>query len=310
MPEAMYAIWWDDALGPFIGRFWPEDVNLTGEEALTIFMGHGVNMEAQIGYTKIPHGLVVSYMEPPNCIAVLLNEDEDPAVIERNLLRIVPTIDFTSASWDTEIKKAFEALRDVIDETSGERLLKTPAISRLINDMYEGRLTAIQPQHVLVATDKYPEASNYLGPNREEVIRTLQDLEAEGILVPRTYGRRIECRQCGSSEVKVTLLCPNCASDKLYKVYTLFCPLCSDQFQSVIVDEITEVTCQKCKKPVKVSELAVMDVEPLCNECGTASSDPRIVLTCAVCNKQLKGADLLAGTGLAYVPLKSKRKND
>ncbi|MFW9921143.1 MAG: hypothetical protein ACFFED_16190, partial [Candidatus Thorarchaeota archaeon] len=175
-------------------------------------------------------------------------------------------------------------------------------------DMYEGRVVSIRPQHVLVATDKYPEASSYLGLNREEVIRILEDLESEGILIPRTYGRRIECRQCGSSELKVTLQCPKCFSEELYKVYTLFCPLCSDQFQSVIVDEVTEVTCQKCKKPVKVSELAVMDVEPLCNSCGTASADPRIVLTCAVCNKQLKGADLLAGTGLAYVPLKSKDK--
>ena len=60
MPRAMFAIWWDDALGPFVGRVWPEDESLTGEEALTIFMGHGVNMEAQIGYTKIPHGLIVS----------------------------------------------------------------------------------------------------------------------------------------------------------------------------------------------------------------------------------------------------------
>ncbi|MFW9919203.1 MAG: hypothetical protein ACFFED_06375, partial [Candidatus Thorarchaeota archaeon] len=139
MPKAMYAIWWDDALGPFVGRVWPEDVSLTGEEALTIFMGHGVNMEAQIGYTKIPQGLVVSFMEPPNCIAVLLNEDDDPAIIERNLLRIVPTIDFSSSSWDREIKKAFNALEEIIDETSGERLLKTPGISRLIEDMYEGR---------------------------------------------------------------------------------------------------------------------------------------------------------------------------
>ncbi|MBN2230460.1 MAG: hypothetical protein JW779_12805, partial [Candidatus Thorarchaeota archaeon] len=280
------------------------------EEALTIFMGHGVNMESQIGYTKIPQGLVVSYMEAPNCIAVLLDEGDNPAVIERNILRIVPTIDFTSSCWDDEIKKAFEALKDVIDETTGERLLKTPGISRLIEDMYEGRISRIQPQHILIATDRYPEAANYIGHNREEVIRILKDLETEGILIPRTYGRRIECRQCGASEVKVTLQCPKCSSEELYKVYTLFCPLCSDQFQSIIADEVTEVTCQKCKRPVKVSELAVMDVEPLCNSCGTASDNPKIVLTCAVCNKQLKSADLLAGTGLAYVPFKSKIKKD
>ena len=83
-------------------------------------------------------------------------------------------------------------------------------------------------------------------------------------------------------------------------MYTVFCPKCSNQFHAVIVDDLTEVTCMHCKQPVKVSELSVIDVEPLCNKCGTASSDPKIVFKCATCGKQLKGADLLAGTGLAY----------
>jgi hypothetical protein len=302
MPKAMYAIWWDDNLGPFVGRTWPEGESITGEEALTIFMGHGVNMEAKVGYTKIPQGLIVSYMEAPNCIAVLLNEDDEPAVIERNLLRIVPTIDFSSDSWDDELRKAFKALEEVIHETSGDQLLMTPNIKKMIRDMYEGHFKVIKPQHVLSTVDKYPEAKEYLGTDREEVIRTLRDLEDAGVIRSKTYGRRIECRQCGSSEVKISLQCPSCFSEELSKVYTVFCPLCSDQFHTVLVDDITEVKCLKCHQPVKVSELAVVDVEPLCNQCGTATVDPKIVLTCAICEKQLKGADLLAGTGLAYVP--------
>lgn len=307
MPKAMYAIWWDDNLGPFVGRTWPEEESLSGEEALTIFMGHGVNMEAKIGYTKIPAGLIVSFMEAPNCIAVLLNEDDEPSIIERNLLRIVPTIDFSSSTWDTELKKAFEGLKEVISETSGEKLLRSPGVKRLIQDLYEGRLDTIKPLHILSTIDKYPDAKEYLGSDTAEVVRTLKDLEDAGILIPKTYGRRIECRQCGSSEVEITLQCPSCKSNELYKVYTLFCPLCSGQFQSVLVDDITEITCLKCQHPVKVADLAVIDVEPLCNGCGTASDDPRIVLACASCKKQLKGADLLAGTGLAYVPYKSKK---
>ncbi|MCK5151237.1 MAG: hypothetical protein KAQ65_05335 [Candidatus Thorarchaeota archaeon] len=306
MPKAMYAIWWDDNLGPFVGRTWPESESISGEETLRIFMGHGAKMEAKIGYTKIPQGLVVSYMEAPNCIAVLLEEDEDPSLIERNLLRIVPTIDFSSSSWDAEIKKAYNALEEIIRETSSEKLLMTPSIKKMIRDMFEGRLQVIKPQHVLSTIDKYPDAREYLGTDREEVIRTLKDLEDAGVIIPKTYGRRIECRQCGSSEVKVTLQCPQCNSEELYKVYTVFCPLCSDQFQTVLLDDITEVKCLKCQQAVKVSDLAVVDVEPLCNSCGTASADPKIVLTCAVCEKQLKGADLLAGTGLAFVPNKNE----
>ncbi len=310
MPKAMFAIWWDDALGPLVGRVWPEDVSITSEEAITIFMGHGTKMESQIGYTKIPQGLIVSYMNPPNCIAVLLEDEEDPATIERNLLRIVPTIDFSSSEWDSEIKKAYTGLVEVIKETSGDRLLSTPGIRQMIQDMYEGRLPVIKPRHILVSVDRYPEAANYLGQDHAEVKRILKDLESEGILIPRTFGRRIECRQCGSSETKITLQCPNCSSEDLYNVYAVYCPLCSGQFHTVIVDEISEVTCQKCKQPVSVSKLAVLDVEPLCNGCGTASEEPKIVLTCAVCGKHLKGADLLAGTGLAYIPLKTKNNGN
>ena len=149
-------------------------------------------------------------------------------------------------------------------------------------------------------------SAEYLGQNREEVVRTLKDLEREGVIIPKTYGRKIECRQCGSSEVKVTLLCPSCEKDDLHKVYTAFCPKCSSQFQTVLVDDLTEVTCLKCKAEVKVSELSITDVEPLCNSCGMATDDPKIILTCSMCNKRLKGADLLSGTGLAYVPLKTK----
>ncbi len=298
----MYAIWWDDNLGPFVGRTWPEGENISGEEARTILMGHGMNKEAQVGYTKIPQGLVVSYMEEPNCIAVLLHENDDPTIIERNLLRIVPTIDFSSNSWDTEIKKAFIALEDVIQETTGEKLLLSPGIKKMIRDMYEGRLKVIRPKHVLSTIDKYPDAKDYIGADREEVIRTLHDLEDAGVIKSKTYGRRIECRQCGSSEVTISIQCPSCNSEELSKVYTVFCPLCNDQFQTVLIDDITEIKCLKCQQPVRVSDLSVVDVEPLCNSCGTATDNPKIVLTCAVCDKQLKSADLLAGTGLAFIP--------
>ena len=69
-----------------------------------------------------------------------------------------------------------------------------------------------------------------------------------------------------------------------------------------MADDLAEVTCLSCKEPVKVGEIAVIDVEPLCNMCGTASNDPKIVFRCASCSKHLRGADLLAGTGLAYYP--------
>ena len=302
MPKAMFAIWWDDKLGPFIGRTYPEGETLSGEEALIIFMGHGVKQEAKVGYTKLPIGLLVSYMEPPNCIAVLLEEDDDPAVGERNLLRLIPHIDFSSDTWDHEIKKAYDGLIELIQETSGESLLSAPKVHRLVDDMDAGRVKIIKPRHVLSSVDKYPEAAEYLGQNPEEVVRILEDLEREGIIFPKSYGRRIECRQCGSSEVAVTLLCPKCDSDDLYKIYTVFCPLCSEQFQTVLVDELREVRCQKCHDPVKVADLSVVNVEPLCNSCGTASNIPKIVLTCAVCDNQLQAADLLSGTGLAYYP--------
>jgi hypothetical protein len=70
----------------------------------------------------------------------------------------------------------------------------------------------------------------------------------------------------------------------------------------VIDDNITEIKCQACKKPVSVSNLDIISVEPLCKSCGTATDSPRVSLECGVCDKKLGAVDLLGGTGLAYYP--------
>ncbi len=302
MPKAIHSIWWDDILGPSVGRSYPETEALTSEEALIVFMGHGVNREAEVGYSKLPRGLVISYMKPPNCIAVLLDEEDNTPTIERNVLRLVKYIDFNSDKWDTELQRAFELLNELIDETSGAELLTNPGVMKLVEDMANHRVSAITPKHVLRASVRYPDAHDYLGSDDDEVVRMLKDLEDEMVLESRTYGRRVECRQCGDSDLIIELLCPHCDSVDIHKVYTLFCPKCSNQFHAVMADDIAEVVCLHCKEPVKVGELAILDVEPLCNKCGTASNDPRIVFRCATCGKHLRGADLLAGTGLAYYP--------
>ncbi len=285
-----------------VGRSYPETASLTSEEALIIFMGHGVNQEAEIGYSKPQIGLVISYMKPPNCIAVLLDDGENTAIVERNLLRLVPHIDFNSDKWDTELKKAYDLLHELINETSGPELLTNPAVKKLVDDMAKERVPAITPKHVLRATVRYPEAHDYFGADDDEVVRILKDLEDEEVLESRTFGRRVECRQCGDSDLTIELLCPNCESNDIHKVYTLFCPKCSNQFHAVLADDIADITCLSCKEPVKVGELAILDVEPLCNKCGTASNDPKIMFRCATCSKHLRGADLLSGTGLAYYP--------
>lgn len=300
MPKAIFSIWWDDNLGPMVGRSYPQSIALTSEEAVTVFMGHGVNQEAEIGYAKLQQGLVISFMHSPACIAVLVEEGEDAAVVERNLRRLVPHIDFDSEQWDKELQRAYGTLNDLIKETSGDELLANPGIKKMIHDLVTERIDAINPIHVLQATVRYPNAREYLGNDDEENSRLLRDLEDAGVLEARTYGRKVECRQCGDSDLRIELQCPSCNSAEIHNVFTVFCPKCSSQFHAVIVDDLSEVTCLSCKTPVQVSELAVIDVEPLCNKCGTASNNPRIVFKCATCGKQLSGADLLAGTGLAY----------
>ncbi|MFW9847341.1 MAG: hypothetical protein ACFFD6_11370 [Candidatus Thorarchaeota archaeon] len=300
MPEAIFSIWWDDTLGPMVGRSFPEDEPLTGEEALSIFMGHGVNQEAKMGYTKLKRGLIISFMQAPNCIAVQLSADENASVVERNLQRLVRDMDMNSDSWDDELASAFSRLLLLIKESSGPELLANPSVTRLVQDMYEGRIGALSPKHILSGTIRYPEAVDYLGDDEEEARRTLTDLVDAGIIVPKTYGRRVQCRQCGGEDVEITLLCPTCDSNKLHKVYTVHCPWCHEQTPTVIEDHLTEVKCVHCKESMEVSDLNVLEVEPLCQECGTASNKPKIAFTCATCGKQLEGADLLGGTGLAY----------
>ena len=243
VPKAIFSIWWDDRLGPMVGRSYPETITLKSEEAITIFMGHGVNQETDVGYSKIQSGLVISYMQTPSCLGVLLKDGENSAAIERNLRRLIPHVDFDSDEWDKELEKAFNVLHDLMNETSGEELLLNPGVKQLIRDMIEKRIEAIKPKHVMRATVRYPEAYDALGNDDAEVMRLLNDLEDEHVLESRTYGRRVECRQCGDTDLTIELQCPNCQSSDIHKVYTVFCPKCSNQFHAVIVDDLAEVTC-------------------------------------------------------------------
>jgi hypothetical protein len=310
MPEAIFSIWWDDTLGPMVGRSFPEEEPLTGEEALSIFMGHGVNQEAKMGYTKLGRGLIISYMQAPNCIAVLLSPGEESGIVERNLQRLVKDIDMNADDWDAELTSAFSKLLVLIKEFSGPDLLDNPGVSKLVQDMHSGRLGPLAPRHILEGTVKYPNAIDYLGQDQEETRMILTDLVDAGILVPKTYGRRVQCRQCGGEDVEITLLCPNCGSKKLHKVYTVHCPWCREQTPIVIEDHLTKVKCVQCKADMEVSDLNVLHVEPLCQDCGTASNEPRIAFACATCGKSLDAVDLLGGTGLAYYHAKRTEINE
>lgn len=190
MPKAIYAIWWDQTLGPLLGRLYPENNPLTTEDAIVIFMGHGINQEAKVGYTKLAKGLMVSYLDTPNCIAVLLDDSDEPSVVERNLLRLVGRINFNSSTWDTEITRAFLLLQELIAETSGDELLSNPHVTRLVEDMESGRVPALIPKHILKATARYPQASEYLGADEEEVWRLLKDSNAQGAWFPRPMDER------------------------------------------------------------------------------------------------------------------------
>ncbi|MEM2142825.1 MAG: hypothetical protein QXS20_08195 [Candidatus Thorarchaeota archaeon] len=302
MPREVHAIWWDDNLGPLVGRSYPEDTGLTSEEALRVFMGHGIHQEAPIGYTNLGKGLVVSLMRPPNCIAVVLEQDEDPLAVERAIIRVCSEIDFNSDRWGMELRHVFERIQKLLRSASLDELIARPEIRRLMEHMGEGRVPVLAPEHVLISRVRYPVAMSYLGPDEEETTRVLHDLEAAGLLVARSFGRRLVCRQCGQSEVRLTLTCPRCGSSRLHGVYGIFCPHCSSRTVAVLPDEMTEVSCQQCKGSIPVSELRVLDVEILCADCGNSTVDASIVLHCAACGRQLTNVDMLGATGLAYYP--------
>ncbi len=283
-----------------VGRSYPEEEELKAEEALVIFMGHGTQQEAKIGYTNLSRGLVISLLQSPNCIAVLLDEGDDSAVVERNLVRVAKEMDLNTSDWDNEIKRAFESINELIDGTTQSQLLADPAVATLIEIMRHGRLDVIRPRLVLKPTVVYPDAMSYLGKDTEEVERILKDLESAGLLISKTYGRQVACRQCGPTNVNVTLKCPSCSSTELHNVYSIFCPHCKERVHSVVEDDTAEVMCQSCKQPIKASDLEIVAVEPLCMKCGTATDNPLIVLACNSCGKDLKDEDILGDTGLAY----------
>ncbi len=300
MPKAMYAIWWDNTLGPLVGRSTPDGETLSSDEALAIFLGHGVNHEARVGYTNLGRGLIVSIMESPNCLAVLLDDSDDPQIVERSLTRLIGEIDLNSQQWDRQIEMAFKRLLNMINCSSTEQLLARPDVTRLVTDLRTGRIEDIRPRNVMKQMASYPTAKEYINASDTEIEHTLADLVIAGVLIPKTYGRRIQCRQCGSDEVEIVLVCPTCNSKRLETRYALFCPNCNNRTEQIIYDDISEVVCEHCGASISVTDLVVINVEISCLECGRASVDTTIILNCASCGRRMNLVDILGGTGLKF----------
>ncbi len=300
MPKAMYAIWWDNTLGPLVGRTAPDSETLSEEEALAIFLGHGVNQEARIGYTNLSRGLIVSIMEPPNCIAVLLEDSDDPQLIERALTRLLSEIDLNSTEWVRNIDRAFSQLLKILDSSTTEQLLSRGDVKRLIADMRAGRVNEILPRHVMKQVATYPRAREYLSLTDEEIENALSDLAAAGVLSVKAHGRRLQCRQCGSNEVEIVLACPTCHGEQLKIRYSLFCPRCGNRIHQMLPDGIEVVVCEYCHASLSVVDLTLIDVDIYCEECGRTSFESNILLYCARCGRHMNLVDILGKTGLAF----------
>jgi hypothetical protein len=137
----------------------------------------------------------------------------------------------------------------------------------------DGRLTKIIPEYDITTKQgyRYPEVDTILETQSEETVKILNDLYEEGILKREFYDKIFQCQKCGSFQVKLNPVCPNCNSFNLSKDRTIEHLECGHvDFEENFKTEKGYV-CPKCGKELK--------------QIGVDYSRPGILYKCRDCNE-------------------------
>ena len=164
--------------------------------------------------------------------------------------------------------------------TEDEKSLATVLVTERINE--------VAP----TISDSYPEGYNYeqlasLGWDSAKIAAALDSLSNKKYLLKTPSEKILHCRQCGSSSLQFTSVCPECKSVHLSKHRVLEHFSCGyvdkeEKFRSAFDSELM---CPKCNKRLEVmgSDYRSLGLMYVCQDCGALNKDLLSILKCKKC---------------------------
>jgi len=183
---------------------------------------------------------------------------------------------------------------------------KLPEVEELFLNILEKR-EKVDPVFDLKIGYKYPDVEEATKFDAPKTISLMEQLYNAGILDREIYDMELRCPYCGSSNVSVYYLCPNCESRRIKKTMLLEHLTCG--FMGPVVSAGEPLMCPKCEKRIVEGEYRNAGSIYECEECNQQIDTPYVNHWCRDCGKRFNFDNSIYQPAYSYFPRELVKKD-
>jgi uncharacterized protein YlaI len=183
---------------------------------------------------------------------------------------------------------------------------KLPEVEALFLNILEKR-EKVDPVFDLKIGYKYPDVEEATKFDVPKTISLMEQLYNAGILDREVYDMELRCPYCGSSNVSVYYLCPNCESRRIKKTLLLEHLTCG--FMGPVVSVGEPLICPKCGKRIAEGEYRNAGSIYECEECNQQIDTPYMSHWCRDCGKKFNFDNSIYQPAYSYFPRELVKKD-
>jgi len=171
-----------------------------------------------------------------------------------------------------------------------------PNALRMLEEISKGTMKQLQPSiNFLEPKVSYPSAENLMKTTSKQTEEILESLTKEGILKRKLFDKMLKCPECGSLNLKFSMLCSHCRSPDLSReevVEHFSCGYSGSERE--FRGETGKYACPKCGKELKSIgvDYVKLGLLYICRSCGERFSEPEQNWRCLKCSRTFLTAEL------------------
>lgn len=183
---------------------------------------------------------------------------------------------------------------------------KLPEVEALFLDILEKK-EKVDPAFDLKIGYRYPDVEEAIKFDVPKAIGLMEQLYNAGILDREVHDMELRCPYCGSSNVSVYYLCPNCESLRIKKTMLLEHMTCG--YMGPVVSLGEPLICPKCGKRIAEGEYRNVGSIYECEECNQQIDTPYVNHWCRDCDKKFNFDNSIYQPAYSYFPRELVKKD-
>ncbi len=270
MVEGIALIKWDSKIGPYIVEKYPEELEITDEDAVPIFMAHGNQLKEGIGAIKIKDYYAITYLRMPHCISVFTTSVWEQGRIIEALNDFITEMNLSEIDTKSELQALVKTITNYIRTTSADEALNDPRVQKILEQLRVGE-KHIRPKIKAIISLDYESLRHIEGLEEIEIIPLIRKLINLGILEEEEGNTILACPECDSTNLRPVLICNKCGSTNVVKSLIIEHYACGYSGEISEFKKGNKMICPKCgmeltqydhTKPMKLYK---------CLDCGAIS---------------------------------------